>query len=478
MSELNSKYNKYHIRTGAFLISSVLLLQGCASPIPIPQMQDAEQAQTAPVPVVAVASLGMGEDISYSYIPQQPSIITDRVGYLPTAKKVIYMEEIEPDREFSIIDTSSDEIVYVGHLHKISDDKVKEGEKAVYIGDFSEFSTEGSYRVFQPDVGYSYEFDIGKNGYHEIYEAAYKTITEAEYIQTSALIYTLSNLMLTREIYTSANSNDGFISGGINLLLTQQHPRTGAVYQELQTADTLALIEQELNNPANATIQTDSMVSLAATAELAGVLAQYYCDFYEDDQATAVAALRAAGKAYNYVDRFKDSVPSDSLYYAACELYRATGQFRYKQAISDYDMIPEQTRTCSDYNYTMLADVAYLSSNYKTDYIRCETLMAGYSDKASDISKASTKQTYYVQDDIEELSEDAILYNMMTLGLVSYVLSGREYASVQSNYLHYLFGINANKTNYYTEPMEEGGKPLNTDIVRLSKLIFILANRE
>ncbi len=478
MSKINSQYNKYHIRTGAFLISSVLLLQGCASPIPLPQIQEAEQTSESPVPVVAVASLGMGEGISYSYDPQKPSIITDRVGYLPTAKKVIYMEEAEPDREFSIIDTASDEVVYVGHLHKVSEDKGKEADKAVYIGDFSEFNTEGSYRVFQKDVGYSYEFDIGKNGYHEIYETAYKTITEAEYIQTSALIYTLSNLMLTREIYTNAYANDGFISGGINLLLSQQHPRTGAVYQELQTADTLALIEEELNNPANATIQTDNMVSLAATAELAGVLAQYYCDYFETDQATAIIALRAAGKAYNYVDRFKDSVPSDSLYYAACQLYRATGQFRYKQAIAEYDLIPEKNRTCSEYNYTMLADVAYLSSNYKTDYLRCETLMTGYSDRASDISKSSTKQTYYVQNDIDELSEDAILYNMMTLGLVSYVLSGREYASVQSNYLHYMFGINVNKTNYYTEPMEEGGKPLNTDIVRLSKLIFILANRE
>lgn len=454
--------------------AAALLLQGCA-----PSAVQSAQTQPTPnesVPTVDIATLGLSSDQTYEYVKQVPAIITDRIGYLPTSKKVIYIENPELTKEFSIIDADTDEVIYEGHLHKL-DDKNTKPDSSYYIGDFSEFNTEGRYRVFQPDVGYSYEFNIAPNSYHAIYEESYKTITEAEYIQTSALIYTLSNLMLTHEIYQNADSNEAFITGGIELLLSQQHPRTGAVYQELQSADTLALIESELASPSTATIQTDTMVSLSATAELAGVLAQFYCDYFETEQATAVAALRAAGRAYNYIDRYRDSVPSDSLYFAASELYRATGQYRYKKTIADYDLIPVSNRTCSDYNYTMLADVAYLSSGYKTEYLRCEELMAGYRDIASDISKSSSKQTFYVQEDIKDLSEDDILDNMMTLGLVSYVLSGREYASIQSNYLHYLFGLNAGKTNYYTNPME-GSKPLNTDIIRLSKLIFILGNGE
>ena len=431
-----------------------------------------------------IATLGFTPAFEYDYTEQRPLITTDRVGYIPTGKKVIYIEGTDPVKEFCIVNADNDNVVYEGHLHRISEEKTLDGKigenasTAIYIGDFSEFTSEGSYRAFQPDVGYSYEFEISPGNYHAMYMEAYKTVTDAEYIQTSALIYTLGNLMLTKEIYGNAYSNDAFIKGGIEVLMAQQHPRTGAVYQDLQTADTLALIEEELKSPATATIQTDSMISLSATAELAGVLAQYYFNYIDVDQVSAQTALRAAGKAYNYIDRFKDGVSSDSLYFAASELYRATGQFRYKKAIADYDLIPEQTRIYSGYDYTMLADVAYLSSRYKTDYVRCEEMMGRYSDLASEISKSSSKQSYYVQSDIDKISESELLHNMMTLGLVSYVLSGREYASIQSNYLHYLFGINKDMTNYYTEPMIEGALPLNTDIISLTKLIFILASRE
>ncbi|MCR4754120.1 MAG: glycoside hydrolase family 9 protein [Lachnospiraceae bacterium] len=432
----------------------------------------------------AIATLGLTPVFEYEYTEQCPAITTDRVGYIPTGKKVIYIEGTDPVREFCIINTDNDSVVYEGHLHRVSDDKNSDGKNtvntssAVYIGDFSEFTSEGSYRAFQPDVGYSYEFEISPDNYHAMYMEAYKTVTDAEYIQTSALIYTLGNLMLTKEIYGNAYCGDAFIKGGIEVLMAQQHPRTGAVYQDLQTPDTLALIEEELKSPATATIQTDSMISLSATAELAGVLAQYYCNYIDVDQVSAQTALRAAAKAYNYVDRFRDGVSSDSLYFAASELYRATGQYRYKKSIADYDLIPEQTRIYSGYDYTMLADVAYLSSQYKTDYVRCEELMGRYRELASDISKSSGKQSYYVQSDIDKIGEGELLHNMMTLGLVSYVLSGREYASIQSNYLHYLFGINKDMTNYYTDPMAEGALPLNTDIINLTKLIFILASRE
>lgn len=467
------------MRRKTWVITTLILaaLTACS----LPAGQGTAPDTSASEPVADIATLGYEPVFTYDYSEQRPSIITDRVGYIPTGKKVIYIEGTDPAREYRIVRDGTEEVVFEGKLHRIteSDDKAASStDNSIYIGDFTDLTEEGTYRAFQEDVGYSYEFSIGQDNYHALYTEAYKTITDAEYIQTSALIYTLSNLMLTHEIYEGAYTDDSFIRGGIEELLSQQHPRTGAVYQELQNAETLALIEEELSHPSTATIQTDSMISLSSTAELAGVLAQYYVNYYETDQPLAVQALRAAGKAYNYIDRFRDGVKSDSYYYASSELYRATGQYRYRKAIADYDLIPEQTRTVSDYDYTMLADVAYLSSGYKTDYVRCEELMGRYRDTASRISGSSSKQSFYVQADIDDISEDELLYNMMTLGLVSYILSGREYASVQSNYLHYMFGINKDMTNYYTEPFTQGRPPLNADIIALSKLIFILGNGE
>ncbi len=467
------------MRRRTWVITTLILAALTACSLPADQSMTADMP--AAEPVADIATLGYEPVFTYDYSEQRPAIITDRIGYTPTGKKVIYIEGTDPARDYKIIDNATEEVVYEGKLHRITEADEKDTatpEKSIYIGDFTELTGEGTYRAFQEDVGYSYEFSIGRDNYHALYNEAYKTITEAEYIQTSALIYTLSNLMLTHEIYANAPAEDSFIRGGIEELLSQQHPRTGAVYQDLQNTETLSLIEEELSHPSTATIQTDSMISLSSTAELAGVLAQYYVNYFETDQALAVQSLRAAGKAYNYIDRFREGVKSDSYYFAASELYRATGQYRYRKAIADYDLIPEQSRTVSDYDYTMLADVAYLSSEYKTDYVRCEELMSRYRDRASAISGSSSKQTFYVQADIERISEDELLHNMMTLGLVSYILSGREYASVQSNYLHYMFGINKDMINYYTEPYTEGGQPLGKDIIRLSKLIFILGNGE
>lgn len=457
------------------LLVCLCMVTGCG----VSELVTSYRQHEASAPAADIATLGYVPQFDYEYTEQSSRVTIDKVGYLPSGKKVIYIEGTDLDRGFSLVDTDTDEAVYTGRLRKVSDSvSVGSDLKELYIGDFTEFNMTGSYRIYQADVGYSYEFDIDRNCHSELYDDIYKTIANAKYMQTGALVYTLANLMLTHEIYEESYTNDAFIKGGIEALLLQQHPRTGAVYKELQDEETLQTITEELRNPAAATINTDSMVSLAATAELAGVFAQYYYDYHETDRDTATEALRAAGKAYSYVERYRDGVNTDSMYYAACQLYRATGQYKYRNAIAYYDTIPERSRNTSIYDYTMLADLAYLSTDYRTDYDRCETLMAKYRDLASDISLSVSRQNYYVQDNIESLTEDEILYNMMTLGFVSYILSGREYASIQSNYLHYLFGINPDMVDYYTQPLREGELPLCIDIVRLSKFIFILGNGE
>lgn len=435
--------------------------------------------KTEPEPIADIATLGFVPNFEYEYTQQTPAVITDRIGYIPSGKKVIYIEGNDLDKHYKLVSSDGEETVFEGKLRKVSgDEKSKDGEKNLYIGDFSEFNQSGEFRIYQSDVGYSHKIHINNTCYSSIYSSCYDTIVDAEYMHTDALVYTLSNLIFTKEIYSNARTNDAFIKGGIEVLLEQQHPRLGALYKELQDEQTLNTIAEELKNPMSATIQTDEMISPSATAQFAGLMAQYYHEYREAEPELAITALRAGGRAYNYMERYRDEVSADSLYYAAAQLYRATGESKYRNAIAEYDNIEESKRDISKYDFTMLGDVAYLGSAYKTDYIRCENLMKSYRGKAAKISESATRQTYYVQPDIKDLSEDEILRNMMTLGLVSYILSGREYASVQSNYLHYLFGLNGDMANYFVTPMEDGGMPLSTDIVSLSRLIFILGNGE
>ena len=254
-------------------VVALLVCLGMVTGCGVSELVTSYRQHEASAPAADIATLGYVPQFDY----ESSRVTIDKVGYLPSGKKVIYIEGTDLDRGFSLIDTDTDEAVYTGRLRKVSD-SVSAGSdlKELYIGDFTEFNMAGSYRIYQADVGYSYEFDIDRNCHSELYDDIYKTIANAKYMQTGALVYTLANLMLTHEIYEESYTNDAFIKGGIEALLLQQHPRTGAVYKELQDEETLQTITEELRNPAAATINTDSMVSLAATAELAGVFAQYY----------------------------------------------------------------------------------------------------------------------------------------------------------------------------------------------------------
>lgn len=424
--------------------------------------------------VVSIATLGMIPDFSYEYTEQTPHIITDRVGYAPTGKKVAYIKGEDLSKDYTIITSTGAEVVYQGKLKKVTPDG---SEESLYLGDFSDFNKHGSFRIYQQDVGYSYIFNIDDVSYNSIYNEAYNTIIKAEYSDTEALIYTLGNLMATADIYPDAYSNEGFIKGGIELLLTQQHPRTGAVYGSLQDADTIALIEDELGRPKEATIDTEKLSSDNATIVFAGILAQYYSAHLEDEPELSVNALRAATKAYAHIESHPGSVDPVRKYYADTELYRATGGYKYKNAIALYDTSGENvTADPNGYNYSFLGDLAYLSTGYRTDYARCEQLMANYRDIAGSISISADRQHYYVQQDIEGMNGNEVLDNMMILGLVGYVLSGREYSGIEANYLHYIFGLNDGMVNYYNEPMGQDTIPLADDPVRLSKLVFILGS--
>ena len=447
-----------------------LSLSGCAT----------SQSATEPVAEeqpASIATLGYVPDCSYEYREQVPHIITDRVGYLPTGKKVAYIKGDDLNKDYRIVTSLGSETVYEGKLKKVSADDAAEG---LYIGDFSDFNRHGSFRIYQQDVGYSYIFNIDEVSLNSIYNEAYHTIVSAEYSDTESLIYTLGNLMVTAQIYPNTYTNTGFIKGGVELLMTQQHTGSGAVYGELKDQATLDLIAREASlPPAEATVDTESMLSVSATEAYAGLLAQYYSQYAADDPETASEALRAAVKAYSYIEKSMAQTEdvSSAFLYAACELYKATGQLKYRNAIALYDertAVSAQHDRTDRYDYTFLSDVAYLSTSYKTDYARCESLMTGYSDIAGHISSSSDRAHFYVQADIKEIDGDKILDNMMALGLVGYVLSGREYSGIEANYLHYLFGLNEDMVNYYSESPKEGFVSLNSDAVRLSKLIFAL----
>ena len=398
-------------------------------------------------------------DFSYEVINQTPYILIDKVGYMPDRKKTVFILGNDLDSQFSVRHGTTGETVYQGTLQKVGESG--RDNKSIYMGDFTGLTANGIYEIYQEQVGYSYPFYINKMVYRNVSTLLYDEIESYSFEKTSDLCYTLSNIMLTNEIYKDTQENKAFLKEQISRLLLQQDEKTGAVCQLLGDSK-----------------NTGEDISLCATAETAGVLEQYYYNYKDDDFPFAVSCLNASTRAYRYMEKYRDNINTDSWYFASSQLYRITGQYKYKAAIQEYDEFPEDLRTLSEYDYTMLADIAYLSTTYRADLIRCQKIMDGYMERAQEISEESSKDHYYVMKKIDTISEKQLLKDMMVLGVVNYVLSGREYAVIQENHIHYFFGVNESAKNRLTEEYASkiSSKQKENGITKISEFIFVLGN--
>lgn len=204
-----------------------------------------------------IVKLNYVPDLNYYKKPQSPSLITDRLGYEPSARKMVYLIREEADTDFYIYNVDTGDCVFRGVMSKM--DMAGDELQHLYIGDFSDLNIAGNYRVLQNDVGYSDQFTIENDLYINLYKSTYSKIATASYSRTSDLIFVLSNLMMTNEIYGESYIDQAFVNSSVEKLIKCQDAASGAVYDRL--------VENE-GEP--------GMESLATTAEFAGLMAQYY----------------------------------------------------------------------------------------------------------------------------------------------------------------------------------------------------------
>lgn len=418
-----------------------------------------------------IYTLGIEPDFNYVRELQSSHISLDKEGYLPSSKKVFYITGKDMSEDFGILDASTDELIYSGTLNRVGD--VAEGD-SLYMGDFSGLSEEGSYRIFQNNVGYSDAFTVDRELYKKLFKNIDDSLKSYEYENNSSRLFPLAMMMLTKEIYSEAPVDDGYISKNMEYLVSQQDFRTGGVFQESISSEELEEMEAEAKE-AGENFDTATLISLSTTAQYAGVMAQYLSDYPLEDFGKRTQYMQSASRAFGYVEKYRDNVEDASIYYAACELYRLTGQLKYKNYILTTDAVDTENRQLQG-DYALLGDIAYLNTSYKTEYQLCEKIMGDYMDRASDISMKTGRDCYYVQSDILECDKGQILDNMIVLGLVSYVLSGNEYASIEYNYLHYLCGNNVSRTDYFRNESAVDELGIAGDSVAMSKLLYVLGS--
>ena len=377
-------------------------------------------------------------------------IFVDDVGYYTSDKKLFLIRagiENLDGYSYTIENTADKSVVYSSTLSALS--KEETDFNTLYMGDFTELNRAGTYRIAIEDIGYSKDFIIGETIYSDLYSQVYAEIKDHTYNDDMELIRTLSGVMLTNEIYPASLADDGFVSDKVESLMNK-YISNGALSQDMD-------------------------VNLSAA--LSGMLAQYAADYREKAPELTESALYTADKIFDSVMVSEEKPYDDCLYYAACELHRAQGYYPSVKVIEDISVAYDNgVETTSEYDYFLIARIAYLSSTNRPDYDRCEKMLDALRENVKNISDSCTRETFYVQPDADTIGEEGMLDNMMQLGLVGYILRGREYSSVQRNYLHYITGINAENKNYLKAHQENTNDNDSGNTVLLSKLMFSLGS--
>ena len=377
-------------------------------------------------------------------------IFVDDVGYYTSDKKLFLIRagiENLDGYSYTIENTADKSVVYSSTLSALS--KEETDFNTLYMGDFTELNRAGTYRIAIEDIGYSKDFIIGETIYSDLYSQVYAEIKDHTYNDDMELIRTLSGVMLTNEIYPASLADDGFVSDKVESLMNK-YISNGALSQDMD-------------------------VNLSAA--LSGMLAQYAADYREKAPELTESALYTADKIFDSVMVSEEKPYDDCLYYAACELHRAQGYYPSVKVIEDISVAYDNgVETTSEYDYFLIAKVAYLSSTNRPDYDRCEKMLDALRENVKNISDSCTRETFYVQPDADTIGEEGMLDNMMQLGLVGYILRGREYSSVQRNYLHYITGINAENKNFLKAHQENTKDNASGNTVLLSKLMFSLGS--
>ena len=377
-------------------------------------------------------------------------IFVDDVGYYTSDKKLFLIRagiENLDGYSYTIENTADKSVVYSSTLSALS--KEETDFNTLYMGDFTELNRAGTYRIAIEDIGYSKDFIIGETIYSDLYSQVYAEIKDHTYNDDMELIRTLSGVMLTNEIYPASLADDGFVSDKVESLMNK-YISNGALSQDM-----------------------DANLSAA----LSGMLAQYAADYREKAPELTESALYTADKIFDSVMVSEEKPYDDCLYYAACELHRAQGYYPSVKVIEDISVAYDNgVETTSEYDYFLIARIAYLSSTNRPDYDRCEKMLDALRENVKNISDSCTRETFYVQPDADTIGEEGMLDNMMQLGLVGYILRGREYSSVQRNYLHYITGINAENKNYLKAHQENTKDNASGNTVLLSKLMFSLGS--
>lgn len=476
--------------TGMVLVLTLLLMSatGCGN------LQDFQvDSLTGKEETDEFTSLGLSPEFDYEVPESLPNIIVDQVGYAARSQKLAMINGETPPETFSLLDAESGREVYTGKVES----KGYDPSVSAYISyaDFTDYNTVGTYYIQAPSIGRSYVFEIVEDPYIALLtkvfkqyyfnrcgltlsaelagEAAHNACHSREaQMKDEAMIkrdvsggwhvdeigsrdvvrgcQAVNTMLLAYELYPDDLDDDmGIPESGngipdvldevkyeIDWLLKMQDAKSGAVYASVSSVD---------NKNVGYILYIDG-ITMEATIHYAATMAKFSYLYQSYDREFATLCLQASDRAYRYAENYLADVSEKQYFFAAAELYRATGGYQYHSVVKSY--LTQNTELDLDDDYVFWGCVTYLSTKQKVDMNLCESVTQNLMHKGETISYASKDSKLLVNTD-EKLGGNAgLLRDMMRLAVVDHIITNHEYATVLENHVHYMLGRNLQSISY------------------------------
>lgn len=406
-------------RKTAFLLILVFLtgaLTGCGEKSP-EKDDTVVNEETVPVPV----SMEESPVLSYEVPIMQPGIVLNQIGFDTDSLKTVVFRGRKLPGEFQIINSFTGETVYTGSIEEPL--YYEASEEYISHCDFTAFTEQGTYYIKSDILGQSYLFVIKADMTEELMEEAVNRISQIRQQLTAEDIKDvcrgLSVLLLSYELYAPVyNGATGTaeinlmteIRASIDWLLTMQDKESGVVM-----AGEEVLPEE--------------------TAWVSAVLAKFSYTYQKVDSKYATACLQAADRAWNYLDKMQEAGGGEARFFAAAELFRATGQYKYHTAVKNLgkDIVPEAERSAY-----LFGTMTYAATKRRVDVKLCAALTKVLFDEAEDIAGRIQADTFFT----ESIGMEELLWNMVVISSIDYIITNHEYAVTIAHCNSFLAGEN------------------------------------
>lgn len=367
---------------------------------------------SAEVPADGDSSAAAGFSVAYELPDMQPGVLVSRSGYPENGRKTVIFRGKKLPGHYEIIDRTEKTVIFTGDLQDVVYNALTEEYNG--YGDFSELTTEGEYEIRCDYIGYSYPFTIEKGGLSGKLAEGINELKGPESLADDEIeeaCRTVSMLLLSYELY-------------------------GGVYT--QDADTEEAFFAVLRNYIEWLYGKLDNSDYEETAWISAVLAKFSYSYQKKDSNYATSCLQAADKAWKTVSQEKDT-PPELLFYAAGELYRATGQKKYSKV---QEKAAERLPETVDNGAQTFGTFTYASTKRKIDVELCGKMLMVLLNRAEEIAACAKDMPYGIGSSITNEEQIQVWWEGVLIASCNYVITNNEYGTLTENYARYFEGIN------------------------------------